>query len=82
MPSPGSSMILARKRFSSAIEWEWNQDAMVKPYSIASASARQLASIMLALAPTVVHRSVPLPVSINTRVTALVPSLVFRIRFR
>ena len=56
------------------------QEAIVRPYSIASASARQLASIMLALAPTVVHRSVPLCVSIRTRVTALVPSVPFRIR--
>ena len=56
------------------------QDAIVSPYSIASASARQLASMMFALAPTVVHRSVPLCVSIRTRVTALVPSVPFRMR--
>jgi hypothetical protein len=42
-------------------------------YSRLSASASQLASMMLGELPTVVHESRPSPVSISTRVIAAVP---------
>ena len=45
-----------------------------------SDSARQLASMMLALAPTVVQASVPLWKSIRTRVLAAVPAVPPRMR--
>jgi hypothetical protein len=50
-----------------------NQCATIKPYSTESASARQLASMIFVLAPTVLQRLVLLRVSINTRVIASVP---------
>ena len=50
-----------------------NQCATINPYSTESASARQLASMMFVLAPTVLQRLVLLRVSINTRVIASVP---------
>jgi len=51
-----------------------NQCATDSPYSTASTSACQEASMMLVLAPTVLHSRVVLRVSINTRVIASVPS--------
>ncbi len=48
--------------------------ASINPYSTESVNARQLASIILVLAPTVLHRLPSLTVSINTRVEAAVPA--------
>ena len=45
-----------------------------------SASARQLASMMLAVAPTVIQRRTPYRVSISTRVVAAVLFSPSRIR--
>ena len=57
-----------------------NQCATDNPYSTASTSACQEASMMLALAPTVLHSRVVLRVSINTRVMASVPFWPSKIR--
>src|SRR5512139_639040 len=57
-----------------------NQWASKSPYSTESTSASKLASIIFALAPTVLQRWVPFCVSISTRVTALVPFSESRMR--
>src|SRR3990172_8339676 len=54
--------------------------AMVRPYSTESTSARQLASMMLVLAPTVLQVFEPSCVSMSTRVMAAVPVLESRMR--
>src|SRR6185369_6185773 len=54
--------------------------ATVSPYSMASTSARQLASMMLVLAPTVLQVSPPRCVSMSTRVIAPVPLVESRMR--
>ena len=51
-----------------------------KAYSMLSDNARQLASIMLGLAPTVVQDRSPSWKSISTRVTAAVPLSELRMR--
>ena len=56
------------------------EDRRTSAYSMLSASACQLASMMLVLAPTVVHISLPLWKSIRTRVVAPVPEVLFRMR--
>src|SRR5690349_12398752 len=66
-PSHGPSTALA------PLGTKPSQCATIKPYSIESANARQLASIIFVLAPTVLQREVLLRVSINTRVIASVP---------
>src|SRR6266487_4022444 len=50
-----------------------SQCAIMSPYSTESARARQLASMIFVLAPTVLQRLVLFRVSINTRVIASVP---------
>ena len=54
--------------------------ATVRPYSTASTSARQLASMMFVLAPTVLQRRVPRCESTSTRVVAPVPFVPSRMR--
>lgn len=51
-----------------------------RAYSMLSARARQLASMMLVLAPTVVQDSPPLWKSMSTRVEAAVPVALLRMR--